>query len=77
MHFRHHGSAGLGTFGSCFGASGMPELWRFNQLLQIIHSVASKLADLLPFSFQFFTRLAAVFAEEVGGYCVSFINGLI
>jgi len=22
-----------------------------------------------PFSFQFFTRLAAVFAEEVGGFC--------
>ena len=26
------------------------------------------------FSFQFFTRLAAVFAEEVGGFCVPLIN---
>ena len=32
---------------------------------------------LLPFSFQFFTRLAAVFAEEVGGFGVVAFNGLI
>jgi hypothetical protein len=28
-----------------------------------------------PFSFQFFTRLAAVFAEEVGGLGFSKIDG--
>jgi len=27
--------------------------------------------------FQFFTRLAAVFAEEVGYFCVIFSDGLI
>jgi len=28
---------------------------------------------LLPFSFQFFTRLASVFAEEVGGFAIGLI----
>jgi len=68
MHFRHHGFFGSGTFGSCFGALGIPELWRFKQSVQIIHSVAAEVGWLLPFSFQFFSRLAAVFAEEVGGF---------
>ena len=31
-------------------------------------TVAAKVGWLLPFSFQFCTRLAAVFAEEVGGF---------
>ena len=31
----------------------------------------------IPFSFQFFTRLAAVFAEEAGDFCVTCINGRI
>ena len=32
---------------------------------------------LVAFSFQFFTRLAAVFAEEVGGFgMVAFISGV-
>ena len=31
----------------------------------------------LPFSFQFFTRLAAVFAEEVGGFNLFACNGHI
>jgi hypothetical protein len=30
-----------------------------------------------PFSFQFFTRLAAVFAQEVGGFGAFAFNGLI
>ena len=53
----------------------MPELWRFKQSVQIIHSVASKLAGSFPFSFQFFTRLGSVFAEEVDDF--GFIFGLI
>ena len=32
---------------------------------------------LVPFSFQFFTRLAAVFAEEVGGFGLFVIDGPI
>jgi hypothetical protein len=41
--------------------------------------LAEELAGLLPFSFQFFTRLAAVFAEEVGGFgmVVIFSDGQI
>jgi hypothetical protein len=30
-----------------------------------------------PFSFQFFTRLAAVFAEEVGGFGIFELDGPI
>ena len=32
---------------------------------------------LLPFSFQFFTRLGSVFAEEVGDFGFSFFDGLL
>ncbi len=32
------------------------------------HALVSQGRRLLPFSFQFFTRLTAVFAEEVGGF---------
>jgi len=32
---------------------------------------------LLPFSFQFFTRLAAVFAEEVDGFGFVLHDGII
>jgi hypothetical protein len=34
---------------------------------QGVLTVAAEVRWLLPFSFQFFTRLAAVFAQEVGG----------
>ena len=35
---------------------------------QGVLTVTAEVGWLLPFSFQFFTRLAAVFAEEVGGF---------
>jgi hypothetical protein len=36
-----------------------------------------KLVVSLPFSFQFFTRLAAVFAEKVGGRDIFALDGPI
>jgi len=35
---------------------------------QGVLTVATEVGWLLPFSFQFYTRLAAVFAEEGGGF---------
>jgi len=37
-------------------------------VFQGVLTVAAEVGWLFPFSFQFFTRLAAVFAEEVGGF---------
>jgi hypothetical protein len=38
-------------------------------VLQGVLTVAAEVGWLFPFSFQFFTRLATVFSEEVGGFC--------
>ena len=43
----------------------------------IICLMASYLGNSFPFGFQFFTSLAAVFAEEVGSFGVSVIDGII
>ena len=46
-------------------------------IFQGVLTVAAEVGWLLPFSFQFFTRLAAVFAEEVGDFgLVGFISNV-
>jgi len=42
---------------------------------QGVLTVATEVGWLFPFSFQFFSRLAVVFAEEVGGVCFALLDG--
>ena len=54
--------------------------WRagYAQALQdVIQDAESVQANLVTSSFQFFTRLAAVFAEEVGGFGMVITDGPI
>ena len=50
---------------------------RVNRGFQGVLTVAAEVGWLFPFSFQFFTRLAAVFAEEVGDLGVIKFDGYI